>query len=113
MPRMMSFALTTPQFRARTKTVTRRLRWKDLPPGTILMGVEQAMGLGKGGKVVRLGLIEVVNTRWEPLNTITPEDVVLEGFPDWTPGQFITMLCKANTCAPDTLIHRIQFRYLD
>ena len=40
------------------------------------------MGLRKGQRIVRLGLIEIVSTRAEPLNAITPDDVRREGFPD-------------------------------
>ena len=87
--RNISFALTKRQFIARTKTVTRRLGWWDLVPGDRLMGVEKAMGLKPGEKIVRLGLIEVVSARPEPLESITPEDVVLEGFPEMTPEQFV------------------------
>ncbi len=60
MPRNMSFSMTTAQFRARTKTVTRRLGWWNLKPGDVIMGVEKAMGLKKGEKVKRLGRIRIV-----------------------------------------------------
>lgn len=52
MPRNISFALTTPQFRARTKWVTRRLGWLFLKPGDTLMGVEKGMGLKINGETV-------------------------------------------------------------
>jgi hypothetical protein len=51
LPRYISFMLTQPQIRARTKTVTRRMGWKDLKPGTLLMAAEKCQGLGKGGKI--------------------------------------------------------------
>ena len=63
MPRNMSFAMTTDQFRNRTKDVTRRFGWWFLKPGDLVMGVEKAMGLQKGQQIVRLGLIEIVSTR--------------------------------------------------
>ena len=44
MPRLMSFSMTTPQVRARTKTVTRRLGWRFLKPGVVLWAVEKAQG---------------------------------------------------------------------
>ena len=48
MARNMSFALTTEQFKARTKTVTRRFGWWFLKPGDVVRGVEKAMGLKPG-----------------------------------------------------------------
>ena len=111
MPRNMSFSLTTPQFKARTKTVTRRLGWWFLRPGMLLWGVEKAMGLKKGEKIVRLDLIIVVSTRPEPVNAITQADCVLEGFPEMSPPQFIEFFCTHNKCAPDTLVNRIEYQF--
>lgn len=68
MPRMISFSMTTPQFIAGTKSVTRRMGWLTLKAGDKLMAVEKAMGLGKGGKVKRLGMIIVEDVRREKLN---------------------------------------------
>ena len=70
MPRHMSFSMTTAQFRARTKTVTRRFGWWFLKPGDLVMGVEKSQGLKKGEKVVRLGLIRIVSVRTEPLKVL-------------------------------------------
>jgi len=50
----MSFMLTKPQMRARTKTVTRRLGWWLLKPGEIIMAVEKSRGRKKGNKLSRL-----------------------------------------------------------
>lgn len=111
MPRLISFAETTEQVKNRTKTVTRRKGWKDLQPGTILRGVRKAMGLKKGEKVEDLAIIEVVDVRREPVCAITREDVVLEGFPDWWPLDFITLYCRINDCDADADCTRIQFRY--
>ncbi len=85
MPRNISFAMTTQQIKARSKDVTRRFGWWFLKPGEQLHGVEKAMGLQKGEKIFRLCKIQVVSTRAEPLNAITQDDVIREGFPDWTP----------------------------
>lgn len=112
MPRNMSFAMTTEQFRRRTKTVTRRFGWWDLKPGDVVCGVEKAMGLKKGEKVRRLGLIRILSVRTEPLDAITQEDVALEGFPDWRPADFIAMICAHYRCEPDALINRIEFEYM-
>ncbi len=112
MPRNMSFAMTVEQFKAHTKTVTRRFGWWFLRPDDLVCGVEKAMGLEKGGRVKRLGLIRVISTRPEPLNMITQEDVVLEGFPDWAPEQFVQMLLDHYHVGPTVTVNRIQFEYL-
>jgi len=112
MPRMMSFSATTRQIRDRTKTVTRRDGWDFLLPGDRLVAVEKAMGLKRGEKVVRLDLIEVVSVGREPLEAITQEDVVREGFPDWTPEQFCALYRRINP-RPKGDPNRIEFRYLD
>jgi len=112
MPRNMSFAMTTEQFRNRTKTVTRRFGWSFLKPGDVVRGVEKAMGLKKGEKIKELWLIKIVSVRREPLSAITQDDVVLEGFPDWTADQFIQMLVDHYKVDPKTPVNRIEFEYL-
>lgn len=112
MPRNMSFALTIEQFKKRTKTVTRRFGWHFLSPGDILMGCEKCMGFKKGEKIKRLGLIRVVSIRKEPLNEITTEDCIKEGFPELTPEQFVEMLCNHSKCLPGDSVNRIEFEYL-
>lgn len=71
MPRNISFMLTTPQFIDGSKDVTRRLGWLFLREGEELMGVEKSQGLGKGGKIKKLGLIRVASVRREPLLEMT------------------------------------------
>lgn len=112
MPRNMSFAMTTRQFKSRSKHVTRRFGWWFLRPGDVVQGVEKSMGLKKGERIKPLGLIEIVSTRAEPLNAITAEDVVKEGFPDWTPRQFIDMLVQHYNTDPESIVNRIEYRYL-
>ena len=112
MPRNMSFAMTTDQIKDRSKTVTRRFGWASLKPGDEIRAVEKSMGLKKGEKIKPLAMIRVVSVRAEPLNDITQEDVDREGFPDWTPAQFIQMLIDHYQVAPDTTINRIEFEYL-
>lgn len=92
----MSFALTTPQFLDGSKDVTRRFGWAFLKPGDILCAVEKGMGLKKGEKVKRLGFIEVVSVRNEPLDEITQDDVRREGFPHWTPRDFTDFFCRSK-----------------
>jgi len=112
MPRNMSFSMTTKQYQERTKTVTRRLGWWHLKPGDVLNGVEKAMGLKRGEKVQVLGQHRVINVRSEPLNAITRDDCVAEGFPEFGPLDFVQMFCGHNNCNPDTIVNRIEFEYM-
>ena len=114
MPRNMSFALTTEQFKNKTKTVTRRFGWSFLIPGDIVCGVEKAMGLKKGEKIKRLGLIRIVSVRKEPLCLITVDDCKKEGFPEIEPSDFVEMLRdhygpKITDLTP---VNRIEFEYI-
>lgn len=111
--RSISFALTTPQFLDGSKTVTRRLGWANLTPGTRLRAVEKAMGLKKGEHPKVLGEIEVVNVRRERLREITPPDVEREGFPHKSPPEFVAMFCSHMGCDPETEVTRIEFRRVD
>ena len=135
----ISFSATIPQFRARQKHVTRRGNandptWKRLKAGDVLVGCEKCQGLGKGGKIVKMGLINVLEVTREPLDEIlnndircTPEYIrisyknhngrrpnepTLEGFPELSPRAFIKMFCEMNDCEPETEITRILFDYL-
>lgn len=112
MPRNMSFALTTEQMRRKEKDVTRRFAWWTLKLGTQIWAVEKAMGLKRGEKVKRIGLIEVVNIRFEPLNAITHEDCRREGFPDLSPEDFVGMLMSHHKCKATETVNRIEFRHL-
>ena len=118
MPRNMSFALTARQYQDRSKTVTRRNGWDRLRVGEILNGVNKCMGFRRGESPVRFGQHQVLSIRKEPLRRMLDEpeygqaEVILEGFPDLTPAQFVEMYCKHNQCAPETLVNRIEYRYL-
>jgi len=113
MPRNMSFMLTKEQVKNQTKTVTRRLGWWFLRGDEILNAVEQCQGLKKGEKIVRINLIQVVDTRPERLYEIDKIDCIAEGFPDLTPDQFIEMFCKSHRgCQPETMVNRIRFEYI-
>lgn len=114
MPRNISFALTTEQFKNRTKTVTRRTGWTFLKPGDILMGCKKCMGLKPGEKIERLGLIRVVDVRRERLRDIRGDDCAREGFPEMNRSQFIKFFLdeikpKQGILTPVT---RIEFEYL-
>lgn len=126
MSRIISFSMTKEQVRARQKTVTRRLGWRDLKPGTILQAVEKAQGLNKGEKMVKLGLIRVVDARREPLMRLLnspsygPDDpsygsveMILEGFPGRDPEDFVKFFLRGHDHDyTEEDITRIQFEYL-
>lgn len=86
MPRNISFSMTTPQFIAGKKDVTRRFSWWNAKEGDILNAVEKAMGLKKGEKIKSLGLIRVVSATKEKLSALSNEpygsiELKREGFP--------------------------------
>ncbi len=110
--RAMSFMLTTEQILNETKTVTRRLNWLNLKPGTQLRAVRKAMGLAKGEKQEFLKTIEVVAVERQFLDDISKEDVIREGFPNLSPRQFVDKFCKAMNCAQRTIVTVIEFKYV-
>lgn len=116
--RNISFSLTAEQIRNRTKTVTRRLGWEDLKPGTFLQPVVKGQGLKKGEHVETIGgPIEIVDVRRERLSRLlvtdvyTRAEVVAEGFPELSEEQFVRMFCEHNDCRPGTWVTRIAFTY--
>lgn len=117
--RNMSFALTTPQMLARTKTVTRRLGWASLKPGTLIQAVEKSQGLGKGGKVRKLGVIRVLDVRREPIGTLLADldygcsECVREGFPQMVGGAFVQMFVKRMGGNLSTVVTRIEFEHVE
>jgi hypothetical protein len=111
--RNMSFALTAQQIRDGTKNVTRRIGWNNLKIGEILMACEKSRGIGKGGHIVRIRKIRVTDIRKEQLNSITPEEVLHEGFVGMTPDEFVAMFCEANGCKPDATVNRFRFEYVE
>lgn len=112
MPRNMSFALTTEQFKNKTKIVTRRTGWKFLKRGDVVMGCKKCMGLKPGEKLERLGLIRITDVRREPLDFITDDDVVREGFPCMNARDFIEMFVKHIGGTPRQEVTRIKYEYL-
>lgn len=110
--RAMSFMLTADQILDETKTVTRRLRWLNLKPGTRLRAVRKAMGLRKGETHEVLKTIEVVAVEREFLSDISQDDVIKEGFPNLTRRQFIEKFCRAMRCAERTIVTVIEFKYV-
>ncbi|MEW7986625.1 MAG: hypothetical protein AB2799_12600 [Candidatus Thiodiazotropha sp.] len=118
MPRNMSFALTTEQFKNRTKTVTRRKGWKFLKPGDVVMGCKKCMGLKPGEKLERLGLIKITDVRREQLAEMMfdhyygQKETELEGFPEMYPDDFIEMFCEHMGGDETQEVTRIQYEYL-
>lgn len=115
----ISFSLTTRQFRAKTKSVTRRNGWKDLKPSDRLMACEKCMGRKPGEPLVRMGAIAVMSVRFERLDRMIAlpaygrDECRKEGFPDMTPEEFVDMFCASHKgCTPATIVTRISFEYL-
>lgn len=96
--RRMSFFLTTAQVRACTKTVTRRAAstWSQLKPGDRIVAIEKGQGLRAGEGHTVLALLEVVDVRLEKLGDITAEDCAREGFPEYTPAEFVAFYARAG-----------------
>lgn len=132
MPRLMSVALTEDAVRAGRKTVTRRLGWSMLRPGDELDLCRKVMGRRKGDPLVRVARVRVLSARREPLDAITDEDVLREGFtpedfatspftrtgrystdPPNTPALwFVLFFGRHMKCDPDALVTRIEWEYL-
>lgn len=118
--RNMSFALTTAQVIAGTKTVTRRMGWRFLTPGTLIQPVRKGMGLKPGEKVERLrGPIRVTGVRSEPLRRMSDYplygvvECAREGFDAMSPYEFVRMFCGSHKgCTPETYVTRIEFEYV-
>lgn len=111
----ISFSITTEQFKAKTKTVTRRLGWANLKPGQHLMGCKKCMGLKPGEKIEKLGEIRVVSVRRERLDDVLGKydnEMINEGFPAMTRMEFINMFCREMHCTPDQVVTRIEFEYV-
>lgn len=119
--RNISFSMTTPQFIDGSKDVTRRFGWEFLQPGDRLMAVEKAMGLKKGEQMKRLGEIEVVSVRREPMSamlddmTYGMDELRREGFPFGcrSPACFVSGLLQKTKKTPDDMVTRIEFRRVD
>ena len=69
-------------------------------------------GIKKGEKIQVLCQIRVVDVRMEPLDAITQEDCVKEGFPDMTPQEFVAMFAERMECSANHEVNRIEFEYV-
>lgn len=110
--RNMSFALTVPQFLARTKTVTRRLRWEDVEPGEVIAGCRKCMGLPPGERIERLGLIVATEVNRQPIRVGDDDEAAREGFPGMRWPHFVELLCDAYRVPSTEPITRIRFAYI-
>lgn len=107
--RRISFNMTQDQIRDRSKSVTRRLGWRNAKVGERLLGVDRLRS--KDAKA--LAIVEVVRVNREPLNSITDEDVAAEGYPGRSPEWFVDKFCKAMKCPATQAVTRIEFRYAE
>lgn len=117
----MSFAVTTEQIRNRTKTVTRRLRWTSLQPGTLLQPIVKGQGLKKGERVEKLGdPIRVVSVRRERIDLMETDqaygydELKKEGYPLGivSPAAFVNWFQIENRFQRDSMVTRIEFEYV-
>jgi len=119
--RNISFSMTTAQFIDGSKDVTRRFGWWFLKSGDRLMAVEKAMGLKKGEKIVRLGEIEVISVRREPLSEMSRdleyglEELRREGYPFGctSPTEFVIRLAKKQNVSRHEFVNRIEFKKIN
>lgn len=119
MPRLMSVALTIDQVVKRQKNQTRRVNWwldkngnRILCAGSQVMLCKKVRGRRAGEPLEPLTIVDVVDVRREPLEAITPEDVVGEGFLQWSVGQFIDFYCRTHRgVTPASEITRIEWVY--
>jgi hypothetical protein len=119
--RNISFMLTTRQIIERTKTVTRRLGWRNVKVGERLQACVKCQGLKPGQKITRLAIIEVTDVRRERLNTMldfprqflyAQGEPTREGFPHLTAPQFVAMFMREMECPAETEVTRIEFKYV-
>ena len=109
--RSMSFSMTRRQLLDGSKTVTRRLGWRNLCAGAHVKAVHKAMGLKKGERQTVFGTCEILSVRRERLDTITDADVHAEGFPERDSRWFVSHFCDSMRCQPDAEVTRIEFRF--
>jgi hypothetical protein len=112
MPRLMSVALTTEQVRQRSKTVTRRAGWRMLAAGDQLTLCPKVRGRRRGDPLERIVTVDVISVRRERLDSITPPDIVAEGFPGMTVTEFVEFFCSTHRgVSPQDEVTRIQWAY--
>lgn len=114
MSRLMSVSLTEDQVRARTKTVTRRLGWRSIHVGDRLTLCRKVMGRRNGEPLVRICDVEVIHISLVTVSTpVDDQEAAREGFPDWSWDEFVAFFCEHMKCTPETVVRRIEWRYLE
>lgn len=96
MPRLMSVAKTPDSVRNRTKTVTRRLGWTFLEPGDVLTLCP--------ADVIAEGV---------PVEVFDVREVLDDGTEQPPPWEWVRWFADEMGCGFDTVVTRIEFRYLD
>ncbi len=120
--RNMSFAFTTDQILAGTKTVTRRVGWLRLMPGDLIRPVRKSMGLRRGQRIEPIrGPLRVLSVRRERLSALLEDvdygfaETTAEGFPSTSekhwPSVFVEFFCATHNCRPTDMVTRIEFEY--
>lgn len=93
--------------------MTRRVGWRFAKVGDVVQPVVKRQGLKKGETVEKIGgPIRFVAVDRVVLGDISHTDVFLEGFPQMTRREFVTMFKKANGGLKDQVVTRIKFEYL-
>lgn len=122
MTALLSVELNPWAVEARAKTVSRRLGWWDDTTGQPRVKPGERMWLcrkSRGGHVDaadRLVEVVVVSATRERLSEIYrhgPGELAAEGFPGRSPEWFIQFFTEAVGGDRDTLVTRIEWRYLD
>jgi len=113
MPRLMSVAHTEQSVRDRTKTVTRRLGWRNLRAGVDLDLCRKVMGRKAGEPLERIARVHVTAVGRERLDRITDEDALREGVAGVsTAAEFVAFYADAFGAEPSTPVTRIAWRYV-
>lgn len=107
----MSVSLTAQAVRDRVKTQTRRDGWLRLNSGNQLALCPRYRGVSRGDREL-ITIVDVISVRREPLRAISAADVLAEGFPEWTPDEFVEFFCRTHRgIEPASEITRIEWAY--
>ena len=92
---------------------TRRIGWKFAKPGDHVTLCRKVMGRKKDEPLERIADVELVSVTDTILDTITADEVSREGFPGWTPYEFVDFFCRHMKVESWVTVTRIEWRYLD